>query len=114
MRKLNMWQRLGVVASVLWVIGGGFWQRDSDLDKASNFSAAVYSMCSEAKSVRHDYDFKSCSAEADHSFNVMLEGSWWNVAAFSFGIVLLGWLMAWLSIRVGRWVLAGRDEAESK
>jgi hypothetical protein len=110
MSKLNMWQRLGIVASVLWIIGGGFWQRTADVHRASEFSEMNYTFCTEMISKHGDYNFKSCSEDAGREFKLALVGSWGNVAIFAFGPVLLAWLLAWVSVRVGRWVLAGRKQ----
>ena len=111
MRKLKMWQRLGIVISLLWIIGGGLWQRTSDVSRASNMAQSQYQPCSETASQLTSGATaanEKCMSESLKTFNIFLEGSWGNVAFFAVGPVLLAWLLAYLTLWTTRWVLAGR------
>jgi|GEM_PF-4925108 len=35
MKRLNGWQRIGIILSVLWMVGGWFWTRDMVVDELS-------------------------------------------------------------------------------
>ena len=112
MRSLNIWQRLGIVVSVLWLVGGGIWQRTYDVDRASTMMQSQYLPCSEAASqlgAGAQVANEKCMSEALKTFNIFLEGSWGNVAVFAIGPILLAWLLAYLILRTVRWVLAGRQ-----
>lgn len=111
MRKLNMWQRLGIVLSLLWIVVGGMWQRNYDTLFAAEAMEAQYQPCSEKASnlpTGADAANDRCMSEALKTYNVFLEGSWMNAAFFAFGPVILGWLLAYVILWVSKWVLAGR------
>ncbi|UDL87016.1 hypothetical protein LGH82_17510 [Mesorhizobium sp. PAMC28654] len=111
--KLNMWYRLGIVISVLWILGDGLWVRTSDIGKASSVAEFTAKVCIEAEDARYEAtkkepDLLKCEAEADKDFRLYLEGSWGNVAIGAFGPLLLGWLAVFIVLWVTRWMLAGR------
>src|SRR5690242_17438542 len=76
MGRLNMWQRLGVVASGLWIIAGGIWQRTSDVAQAQKVMSFTYRVCTEAASLKEDYNFSPCMTKATQDFELFLQGSW--------------------------------------
>ena len=43
--KLNGWQRIGVVASVLWAIGAAIYERTSQVSTATEFYKNALSNC---------------------------------------------------------------------
>jgi|SRR5271169_2928192 len=104
---LNGWQRVGILASVLWVIGGGIAVRNADLRSASSMYRLTDQICTEAEHKRPNYDLSICSKKADEAFETMLKGSWGNVALVSFLPLPLGWLMAYLVIGIWGWVKRG-------
>lgn len=111
MRKLNMWQRLGFIASVLWMVGGGFWQRTSDVSFAYDRSFAQYLACSEVASQLPSGTQAAnakCMSDALATQQIWLEGSWGNVAIFAIAPVLLAWALAFIVLWLFRWVKAGR------
>jgi hypothetical protein len=103
----NGWQRIGIVLSVVWVLGDGLYQRDVDLTNAAWHLDFAYTVCAETKTQRQDIDFKSCVDEADKNYGVFLEGSWGNVVVLALVPVVAAWLLAYIIIRVGRWVRSG-------
>ena len=111
MRKLNIWHRLGIVASVLWFVGGGIWQRTSDVARASDMMGFTYRTCTESAALKNIYNFTPCMDEATKQFELFLEGSWGNVAFMAIVPIALGWLGAYFILWVTRWVLAGRENS---
>ena len=63
LKRLNGWQRTGIVLSILWAIGGGVHARDSDLDGAKSFADLSYKACTNEKLLAHDSDLSSCEGE---------------------------------------------------
>ena len=112
MGRLNAWQRLGIVVSLLWVVCGGLWQRTSDVDRALNYMGFVYRTCTEAAALKNNYDFNPCMDKATDDFKLFLEGSWGNVAFMALAPIALGWLTAFAILWVARWVLAGRRSSD--
>lgn len=101
--RFNGWQRLGVVVSIVWAIGGAIYQRTADVNRAADTAALFTGVCQHAHPANPD----RCSGKYEQTFRLWLEGSWGNVAAMALGPVLLGWVIVYLVIRVVRWVGAG-------
>ena len=103
--KLNVWQRAGIVASILWALGAGGYLRYQDGDRAYRFMASMYAAC-----VGDDLSSAEarCSGDMQKNFALALEGSWENAAFFAFVPPVLAWLLAYICIWIGRWVWAGR------
>jgi hypothetical protein len=108
MRKLNMWHRLGIVASVLWCVGAAIWQRQSDIASARAMSGLGYRLCTEAAASKGNYDFSSCEQKFSQAYQLYLGGSWGNVAIVAIVPVIFGWFVAYLLVWIARWILAGR------
>jgi hypothetical protein len=119
--KMRGWRRLGVVLSVLWFIGFGWWLRQADYDNAMKF--AGYDMCSYAyerkrarefsdleQALREDAqvnrEFHDCLHRAGEDF-VRLITPWWVIIVMDVLSIALMWLLAWIIVRVGRWVAVG-------
>ena len=105
--RLNGWQRIGIVASVLWVIGGGLAARDADIRRASAMYSATYGICTQAEEKRPNYDFSRCIKEAGEAYEIQLKGSWEHVAVVSFGTIVLAWPLAFMLTGIWRWVKRG-------
>jgi hypothetical protein len=109
MKKLNGWQRIGVVLSILWILGAAIHERNGQVDFASKINYQNIALCFQDMT-KSETAKKECLELADSNFRELLSldsGSLWNIAAISLIPVLLGWLFAWLAIVVYRWVLAG-------
>lgn len=103
-----MWQRIGVVASVLWFLGGGMWQLEYDTDVAQKMMNAEYNLCTETRAQKQDYNFEPCSKESWKTHEVMMEGSGTKALMFAILPIILGWLFAYIVLWTTRWVLRGR------
>ena len=73
---LGGWQRLGIVASVLWAISAGVVAREADLRRAEGAMNFAYRVCSENAEPEHDYDFSKCQKESEKTYEVFLQHSW--------------------------------------
>ncbi len=94
MARLNMWQRLGVVLSVLWILGGGYWARTADLDAAQSWKETNYRKCIE---LTPDHP---CLTEADKAADLFLASSWEYIAVFVFGTLLLSWFVGYIAFQL--------------
>jgi hypothetical protein len=45
MMKLNGWKRIGIIASLVWIVGAGVHTYDSEIDRASQFIADTHMRC---------------------------------------------------------------------
>jgi len=100
--SLNTWQRLGILLSIVWVVGAAIYQRSADVERADNFVKWSYGVCSDSKALAHDTNLATCESEREEHSVVWMEGSWGNVALISLVPVPLGWLAAFILFYVGR------------
>jgi hypothetical protein len=123
------WRQRGVVLSVLWLIGGGLlgWGLGTH---QSDWIVKQYGVCRTA--INLDTCYEGCGSDANASacqakcnarseqaqeqckreFDKRRARPWWeHVLAMEAIVVLvpiiLGWLIAWIWIRVERWVMRG-------
>ena len=101
--KLNGWQRIGVVASSLWAIGAAIYERNGQVNSATQMFEFDYGHCLPEL-------VKACTDKADASFSNHLALDFVSVSNIVFvaiGPVLAGWVLAYLIVKIVRWVTAG-------
>jgi hypothetical protein len=105
--RLNGWQRIGIVASVVWAIGAAFMVRSEQSDRAIELYSSRHYLCSSEAAPERAQQCRD---------GVLLEevmdmtANWPDVAFVAFAPVAAAWLMAWLSLRVFRWIRAGFNQ----
>src|SRR5438445_9457022 len=100
--RLNGWQRVGIVLSIMLVLGAAIYQCNADVEHAEDFAKFAYKVCLDNKSLAHDNDLASCEQEREKHLGVWLKGSWGNVALMALVSVPLGWLAAFILVYFGR------------
>lgn len=105
MKRLNMWQRLGIVLSVLWVLGAGAYQWRKTARAGSEYALASVHLCERLAKPGAP---ANCWDEWMPSYKLITEYVWWEMAARAFIPLILAWLFAYLTLWTVRWVLAGR------
>jgi hypothetical protein len=105
--RLNGWQRIGIVASVCWVIGGGLWTMGRITDVATFPSKAELHRCmSDSQS-----DMKVCEARFDRDFNAAMNAAanhfWQTVAINTLVPIPIAWLIVYGLVGLVRWIKAG-------
>jgi hypothetical protein len=101
--NLNRWQRIGVVISVLWILGSSIHVRNSQVESAIDSVTRIHQMCMDAEGVQS----KNCSEQFEKNHTIFLKPNWTDVAFTAFVPVLLGWFLILIIIRVYRWIKAG-------
>ena len=101
--KLNGWQRIGVIASILWGIGGGIYERMGQVRFANDLLALSINHCLPANA-------DACVELAYKTYANLISldlagGS--NIVFFSVGPIFAGWIAAYLAVKIFRWVKAG-------
>jgi hypothetical protein len=100
--RLNGWQRIGIVASVLWVIGGGIWGNSLGL-APGEYVAQAYEQC-----LLSSYsDREACSARFERDWPEAIKYHWHLAAAFAFLPIPLAWLAVGGLVILVRWIRAG-------
>ena len=101
--KLNRWQRIGVVISMLWALGAAYNERTSEMDAGQKFIQLAYQTCTESEpSIPRD-----CLAEMTKNIEIWMKPNWANISFIAFAPILLGWILVFIIIRVYRWIKAG-------
>lgn len=104
---MNGWQRIGLVLSVLWILGAGFYQRSADMQRAGDMGGFAMRACMEEQKLKGSFDFSRCSDEFDKMFRVFAEHSWGNVAIVAFVPIPIAWLFVYLLVWLTRWIRRG-------
>lgn len=105
--KLGGWQRIGVVLSIVWIIGAGIYQRNAELKRANESVSSLFAVCLKTDLLNGGKRVTNCLEETSKNRDIWLEGSWGNVALVAFLPVLLAWPAVFLFLGVFRWVKAG-------
>lgn len=103
MNRLNRWQRLGIVLSVLWALGAAFVERDKQIESGNRHAQLMYKFCLDNPTKNHE----ACSTEFRQNVVEGFEPSWGNVAFVALAPILLAWILLWAVIKTFRWVMAG-------
>jgi hypothetical protein len=101
--RLSGWQRIGIVASVIWVIGGGFWGNTVGLSQGE-YVRLAYEQCLHA---RIDTGWEPCHAKFEKDWPEAIKDHWYYAAAFAFIPIPLAWLVVWGMVSLVRWIRAG-------
>ena len=105
-RRASGWRRIGITASVLWIIGVGIWGWVSVVPAAmTGWIPYVYDLCLQDKSKIRD-----CSQELKKN-QKWIRGEGATVAAlYAFPPVIIGWPLIWGILALARWIRAGFRE----
>jgi hypothetical protein len=124
--KLNKWQRLGVVLSVLAFVGLGIYAWVFEARQRDRFYSTQLSMCYNTLRTKNDAlqalgtqedrikreaanqgEYAQCMNEADaalsESFNASLERMPIFLAKV-LGIIVVAWLIEWFTVEIARWI----------
>jgi hypothetical protein len=103
---MNGWKRIGIILSVLWIIGGGFWIRTMVFHVQSQPAIDIHRSCLEHYQLHPGRD---CDAEFKADWERYVTNGFINTqtAAFTFGPLLLAWVLFYIIAGLTRWVAAG-------
>jgi hypothetical protein len=113
MMKLNGWKRIGIIASVVWILGAGAHTYDSEIHRASDLIADTHVRCdsnlpSDSKDERaYEAGFEKCNKEAEDSLALAISNAWFSAALVAFVPVPFGWGFVYLALFLVRWVKRG-------
>lgn len=105
MNRLNGWQRIGIIASVLWAIGGFFAMQVEVSDRAARFAEGMTAGCYQVKSAAQ------CSADWSEHFQAVQRPGQLDVVLFALVPIPLGWGIAYLCLWLARWVRRGFQQS---
>ncbi|HKV47096.1 MAG TPA: hypothetical protein VJN69_03310 [Candidatus Acidoferrales bacterium] len=102
--KLNGWKRLGVVASVVWIIGAGFYTLGNLSDEAVETASQLTLNCEAA---RNGQGSQECDQRATDYLDETTDSDRIEAAAVAFVPVPLGWGFAYLLLFIVVWIKRG-------
>jgi hypothetical protein len=111
--RLSGWQRIGIVASILWFFVGGFIGNKAALDEAGAKTSAQLDQCVAANKMRlgedgpYDQVWTPCWRQFDANFLRHADGHWWAALAVALIPIPIGWLLGWGLLFTGRWIRGG-------
>jgi hypothetical protein len=102
--RLNRWQRIGIVLSVLWAVVGGLWGYHLATQEAIATPLAHYKSCIS----QPYYDDDECSHTLDEEYAAGLRDHW-AFAVTMAGLVPLpvAWLLVYMVVWTVRWIRRG-------
>ncbi len=106
------WQRTGIVASVVWMLGAAIYQRNADIRYAWSAWEGEHKTCVEMKANRQSFDLKECIESGTASWNNWLEGRWTRVALIAVAPIPFYWLAVYSFIGIFRWIKRGFSHGE--
>jgi hypothetical protein len=111
-RRLNGWQRIGIVLSVLWAIIAAFHEMEEinrryDAAFSSAFSP-VYQRCRDIQDRNNlPADGEACKEEAARATAGVQMESGWNIAIAALVPIPVFWLIAYALVGLVRWIRRG-------
>lgn len=111
--RLNGWQRIGIILTVCWVIGGGLWINGQVIDGLSAAVRGEQRRCIEARSIQpdgtvpKDTDWGPCFERFEAAFPAAVTNHWLYAAAYTLIPIPIVWLIVYAIIGLWRWVRRG-------
>lgn len=115
--RLNGPQRIGVVVSVLWIIGGGTWGNSEAIREAAELTELQVNNCVEANKLRlgdgapFEQTWTPCWKNFQSLYLHNVEEHWTMALIVAFVPIPIAWFLAWAGVSVIRWVRRGYQTA---
>jgi len=111
MIKLNGWKRVGIVASLVWILGAYLYIHNSAISGSSEAISSIHVSC-DADLIGKTGDaytngFNECNKQADDSLAVAITDARLDGALAALAPVPLGWGFVYLVLFLARWVRRG-------
>jgi hypothetical protein len=103
--RLNGWQRVGIVASVIWAIGAPIYMDSAAERDADEKFSWVYGSCRDVPSNDRDRCYQRASRAYDSVPRYHFTSA--NGAFVALAPIPFGWLLAYALVYLARWIQAG-------
>ena len=101
--KLNGWQRIGVVATLLWIVGGGIFTLIYLSNSADQYAKEISRLCYDLSK-----QVESCSDRYVEAYRNRMKYEGWPLTGLTaFVPPLLGWPLTYLILFTTRWIRRG-------
>ncbi|HEV2417183.1 MAG TPA: hypothetical protein VGX94_05230 [Terriglobia bacterium] len=111
--KLNGWKRIGIIASVAWILGAGMYTYESGLDSAVGLGTVMSQSCDQGRDRVErsgsdwEREWRECRKNGDEAVSLGVTNAEISAALVAFVPVPLGWGFAYLVLFLMRWVRCG-------
>ena len=134
--RLNRWQRVGIVLSVLAFVGIGIYTWVFEARHRDRLYSTQLSMCYNTLRTQNDAlqalgtqkdrtkseaanqaEYELCKNEADATLRKSLDASLERMPIFLskvLGIIVIAWLIEWLIIEIARWIRRRSQRSRSE
>lgn len=106
-KRLNGWQRIGIVLSIIWCIGSGVYLWIDQMNDLHESYGAQLHLCMD---LPNGYEM-GCIKDADAVFSNMVAAlyrAWpWEALIFCSVTLAIGWFGAWGILATKRWIARG-------
>jgi len=114
-KKLSGWKRIGIVASVVWAVGGFLWGNNQALSRNDwiikekiECRTRAYQRSFQGLQPRPgDFTADQCDAEYTKLWYEAIQHHWEEAAIFALVPIPFGWMIIGGLFGVVRWVRAG-------
>ena len=102
--RINGWQRIGIIPSVVWAVTGYIWRGAVVDDRNMEFASTADKVCLE-----YPHADKDCMAEFFKNYRLSEDANPPKLEGAIFGLVPipLAWLIAYALIGLWRWIRRG-------
>lgn len=108
--RLNGWQRIGIVLSVVWAIAAGLYVRYADEKRADEMSYLTYTSCVDATRAldpQARLPYPGCDKRSAETYTRWINGSRGNAAFVALAPIPIAWLLVWGLVALVRWIRRG-------
>lgn len=106
--RLGMWMRGAIVASVLWMLVGGWLSYRTAIWNAERAWVGRAERCQDGAQA-----FATCSNDALAVLNSQIHDAWKIALGVAFVRLCVAWLLGLIAVYGIRWALAGRRVSET-
>ena len=100
--RLNGWQRIGIVASVIWAVGG-YLQMMGE----RNWASRMFDLCLSIPSPGGADNWSKCRQEYERDFPQAFKDKQTEAVLVALVPIPIGWLVVYMVIWVVRWIRRG-------
>ncbi len=104
--KLNGWQRIGAILSVVWFFAGGLWGNSLGIHEG-DWAVSSFSFCLNHDAEPHMKTPQQCSDTFEQEYVEAIKYHWWYALFLGLVPIPIGWGLAYGSIGLVRWVRRG-------
>jgi hypothetical protein len=118
-KKLNGWQRIGVVLSIVWVLYGAYWGNEYGL-RQGDWTDLVYESCMDSAQTKaadahysqpaqeqHARDDAACEQSRERDWGTSIQYHFQYAAICAFVPIPLAWGIVYGLIALVRWIRNG-------